>query len=102
MKVRDGRKYIKRSTAAQWEVQKPHVEYIRGLWGVQMYKSTDVRGVQENVAIEDCGNWFSVKSWADAGGDMEESRSPKPPTLGELFKSNGWLITKHEHRKMLL
>jgi hypothetical protein len=32
VKVGDGKKYIKRSTAAQWGVQKPHWEYIKGLW----------------------------------------------------------------------
>jgi hypothetical protein len=36
--IEDRRKYIKRSTAAQWGVQKPYLEYIRGLWGVQKYK----------------------------------------------------------------
>ncbi len=70
---------------------------------VQMYSSTDVWGVQENVAIEDGGSWLSVKKGPSSvqlrivektvgqmwGGDMEESRSPKPPTLGE------WFITKH-------
>ncbi len=29
--------------------------------GVQTYKSTDVQGVEENVAIEEGDNWFSVK-----------------------------------------
>jgi hypothetical protein len=60
VKVGDGRKYIKRSTASQWRVQTPHLEHIRGLWGVQTYSSTDVWGVQENVK-EDGGSWFSVK-----------------------------------------
>ncbi len=32
MKVGDRHKYIKVSTAAQQGVQKPHLEYIRGLW----------------------------------------------------------------------
>jgi hypothetical protein len=31
-------------------VQKPHLEYIRSLWGVQ-----------ENVDMEDDGSWFSSK-----------------------------------------
>jgi hypothetical protein len=66
-----------------------------------MYNSTAVRGLQENVAIEDGGSWFSLKKgtqtctnenivknhWAHAGGDIEESRSPKPPTPGEWLKS---------------
>jgi hypothetical protein len=34
---------------------------IIGLWGIQKYGSTDVQGVQENVAIEDGGSWFTVK-----------------------------------------
>jgi hypothetical protein len=29
--------------------------------GVQMYSCTAVGGVQENVAIEDGGSWFSAK-----------------------------------------
>ncbi len=42
MKVRDGQKYIKMSTAANRRVQKPHTEYIRDLWDyrctvVQLY-----------------------------------------------------------------
>ncbi len=47
MKVEDEQKYIKRSTAAQWGVQKPYLEYIRDL---QEYRCTVVWGEQENVA----------------------------------------------------
>jgi hypothetical protein len=32
VKVGDKQKYIKRSKAAQWGVQKPQLEYIRGQW----------------------------------------------------------------------
>jgi hypothetical protein len=53
VEVGDKQKYSKRSIAAQWGVQKPHLKYIRGLWECRCtYSSTDVCGVQENVAIE--------------------------------------------------
>jgi hypothetical protein len=60
MKVGDKQKYIKRSTAAQWGVQKPHLEYIRGLGE---YRCTVVQRYRKyrKCAIEDGGSWVSVK-----------------------------------------
>jgi hypothetical protein len=78
--------------------------------GVQMYSCTAVRGVQENVAIERmvavgfqekgtqrCTTENSVKNcWADTGGDIVESRSPKLPPLVKRLKSKRWLLTRRK------
>jgi hypothetical protein len=50
VKVGDRQKYIKRSTAAQWGVQKAPTGVHQRPVGVQMYSCLAVWGVQEYVA----------------------------------------------------
>jgi hypothetical protein len=60
---------------------------LRGWWQLVFIK----KGTQT------CTIEKSVKNrWADVGGDMVESRSPKPPPPVKQLKSQRWLITRRD------
>jgi hypothetical protein len=101
VKVRDDQTYIKRSTVVQWVVKKAPSGVHQRPVGVQMYSCTAVWGSTDRCCYR--GWWqliFSKKGPRHVQlrivrktigqmreGDGEESRSPKPPTLGNGYKA---------------